>query len=285
MLNASAIDVLGLSEVAAMLEWPKSKITTYVRRGTFPAADKKLASGSLWLRATIENYQAERDAAKRSRESKKNRSKKDIWVELAHAQAALVQQKKEFADKLAELESTITQVKDDLAKDNSRLSLLAASDKGHVSMEDLIAKTVAALAPDDTPPQKLGSAQSPTIIKSTLTQDDAVKQITSHAQVAQRPAQTRNASVAQTQSPRNNLAEQHSTNATEETSITVLAAETTQAGTFKAICLTTAGTKLTVYANNENKIKLQQAAGTGKNLLLKIRALEHGLFAVSVRAA
>jgi hypothetical protein len=50
-------DLLGLTEVAILLDWDRRRVATYLSRGVFPAPIIRLAMGPLWTRSQIEDYQ------------------------------------------------------------------------------------------------------------------------------------------------------------------------------------------------------------------------------------
>lgn len=49
--------LVGLSEAAEILGWDKRKISTYIKRNSFPEPLRKLASGPIWTYKQIEDYQ------------------------------------------------------------------------------------------------------------------------------------------------------------------------------------------------------------------------------------
>ena len=58
------IDLVGITEAAAMLGWPTTKLQTYRQRskpgraGGFPKPVAELAAGPVWLKSQIEEYKA-----------------------------------------------------------------------------------------------------------------------------------------------------------------------------------------------------------------------------------
>jgi len=52
--------LVGVAEAAAILEWDKRRIFTYISRGSFPEPVALLASGRVWRREDIEVYAATR---------------------------------------------------------------------------------------------------------------------------------------------------------------------------------------------------------------------------------
>jgi len=48
--------LVGVAEAAAILGWDKRRVSTYVRRGSFPEALASLASGRVWRREDVEAY-------------------------------------------------------------------------------------------------------------------------------------------------------------------------------------------------------------------------------------
>lgn len=51
-----APDLVGVAEAAAILEWDKRRVITYVDRGSFPEPVAHLAGGRVWARADIEAF-------------------------------------------------------------------------------------------------------------------------------------------------------------------------------------------------------------------------------------
>jgi hypothetical protein len=48
--------LVGVAEAAAILGWDKRRVSTYVRRGSFPEPVASLASGRVWRREDVERY-------------------------------------------------------------------------------------------------------------------------------------------------------------------------------------------------------------------------------------
>ena len=71
------VDPVGVAEAADILGpgWDKRKVSTYTRRGVFPAPVLRLACGPLWERKQIEEYQ--KDRIEESEEPKKKATKKE----------------------------------------------------------------------------------------------------------------------------------------------------------------------------------------------------------------
>jgi SAM-dependent methyltransferase len=63
-------DLVGVAEAAAILDWDKRRVATYISRGSFPEPLASLASGRIWERADIEAFaqafRARRDSRARS---------------------------------------------------------------------------------------------------------------------------------------------------------------------------------------------------------------------------
>ncbi|MEK4427607.1 hypothetical protein [Solibacillus sp. FSL K6-1523] len=51
--------LVGLAEAADILGWDKRKVSTYIKRGSFPNPLKKLASGPIWTYKQIDDYKME----------------------------------------------------------------------------------------------------------------------------------------------------------------------------------------------------------------------------------
>lgn len=51
-----APDLVGVAEAAAILEWDKRRVITYVDRGSFPEPLAALAGGRVWARADVEGF-------------------------------------------------------------------------------------------------------------------------------------------------------------------------------------------------------------------------------------
>jgi hypothetical protein len=50
-------DLLGLTEVANLLDWDRRRVATYLSRGVFPEPIMRLAMGPLWTRQQVVDYQ------------------------------------------------------------------------------------------------------------------------------------------------------------------------------------------------------------------------------------
>jgi predicted DNA-binding transcriptional regulator AlpA len=55
------MDIVGLHEAAAMLGWDKRKLSTYIKRGKFPAPVVRLKATPIWERWQIEEYKERRE--------------------------------------------------------------------------------------------------------------------------------------------------------------------------------------------------------------------------------
>jgi adenosyl cobinamide kinase/adenosyl cobinamide phosphate guanylyltransferase len=55
------LNLAGLSEAAAILGWKKQQISTYMKRDVFPEPYQRLASGPVWLKEQIVEYQRRRE--------------------------------------------------------------------------------------------------------------------------------------------------------------------------------------------------------------------------------
>jgi len=64
-----APDLVGVAEAAAILDWDKRRVITYVDRGSFPEPLAALAGGRVWARGDIEGF---RDAF-RARQARRGR--------------------------------------------------------------------------------------------------------------------------------------------------------------------------------------------------------------------
>ena len=65
-LTVEVIPVLvGVAEAAAILNWDKRRVFTYISRGSFPEPVAMLASGRIWRRTDIEDYAKARRTARR----------------------------------------------------------------------------------------------------------------------------------------------------------------------------------------------------------------------------
>lgn len=51
--------LVGVQEAAEILGWDRRKVSTYMSRGSFPVPIQRLASGSIWTRQQIIDYQDE----------------------------------------------------------------------------------------------------------------------------------------------------------------------------------------------------------------------------------
>lgn len=49
--------LVGLSEAAEILGWQKQQVSVYINRGKFPQPIQRLASGPIWTRQQILDYQ------------------------------------------------------------------------------------------------------------------------------------------------------------------------------------------------------------------------------------
>ncbi len=50
------IDIVGVKEAAAILDWDPRRVTTYRNRNKFPEPVKVLAMGPIWVKQQIEEY-------------------------------------------------------------------------------------------------------------------------------------------------------------------------------------------------------------------------------------
>jgi hypothetical protein len=60
--HAQRDELVGVKEVAELLEWDPRRVTTYRSRGSFPPPVAELAMGPVWLRSQIEAYKREKEA-------------------------------------------------------------------------------------------------------------------------------------------------------------------------------------------------------------------------------
>jgi predicted DNA-binding transcriptional regulator AlpA len=56
------LDIVGVSEAAAILGWDRRKLATYIKRGGFPKPRAQLACGQIWERKQIEEYKKKRES-------------------------------------------------------------------------------------------------------------------------------------------------------------------------------------------------------------------------------
>ncbi|MFD1674117.1 hypothetical protein [Alicyclobacillus fodiniaquatilis] len=49
--------LVGLAEVAEILDWDRRKVATYIKRGSLPEPIQRLRSGPIWTRKQIAEYQ------------------------------------------------------------------------------------------------------------------------------------------------------------------------------------------------------------------------------------
>ncbi|MBI4258969.1 MAG: hypothetical protein HY658_00225 [Actinobacteria bacterium] len=61
-------EVVGVAEAARILGWDKRRVSTYVRRGSFPEPVAVLASGRIWRRADVEGFAAAARARRSARQ-------------------------------------------------------------------------------------------------------------------------------------------------------------------------------------------------------------------------
>lgn len=62
--------LVGVAEAAALLEWDKRRVVTYIDRGSFPEPLASLAGGRIWARGDVEAFReafVARQAARRAR--------------------------------------------------------------------------------------------------------------------------------------------------------------------------------------------------------------------------
>jgi hypothetical protein len=52
----AAPDLVGVAEAAAILDWDKRRVITYVDRGSFPEPLASLAGGRVWARSDVEAF-------------------------------------------------------------------------------------------------------------------------------------------------------------------------------------------------------------------------------------
>jgi predicted DNA-binding transcriptional regulator AlpA len=52
---------VGLAEAAEILNWSKSQLNTYMRRGKFPEPIQRLTATPVWTREQIEEYKKSRE--------------------------------------------------------------------------------------------------------------------------------------------------------------------------------------------------------------------------------
>jgi hypothetical protein len=57
----------GVAEAAAVMEWDKRRVVTYIDRGSFPAPLQALASGRVWARSDVEEFAVAWRAKQRAR--------------------------------------------------------------------------------------------------------------------------------------------------------------------------------------------------------------------------
>ena len=50
------MNIVGVAEVAKILEWDKRKVATYIKRGKLPPPATRLKSGPIWDKEVIEEY-------------------------------------------------------------------------------------------------------------------------------------------------------------------------------------------------------------------------------------
>ena len=51
-------DLAGVAEAAAIMDWDKRRVITYLDRGSFPEPFAALASGRVWIRDDVEAFAA-----------------------------------------------------------------------------------------------------------------------------------------------------------------------------------------------------------------------------------
>jgi len=51
-----AADLVGVAEVADILDWDRRRVSVYISRGKFPEPIARVAAGPLWTRRQIEEY-------------------------------------------------------------------------------------------------------------------------------------------------------------------------------------------------------------------------------------
>ncbi len=55
------LDIVGVSEAAAILGWDRRRVATYAKRsGVFPEPVARLVCGQIWTRKQIEDFKASR---------------------------------------------------------------------------------------------------------------------------------------------------------------------------------------------------------------------------------
>jgi len=54
-------DLVGVAEASEILGWDRRRVSTYVRRGSFPLPVASLASGRVWRREDVEAFGRDRE--------------------------------------------------------------------------------------------------------------------------------------------------------------------------------------------------------------------------------
>lgn len=56
--HSKSPELVGVQEAAKILGWDKRRVATYISRGSFPDPIQRLASGSIWTKRQILDYQS-----------------------------------------------------------------------------------------------------------------------------------------------------------------------------------------------------------------------------------